>query len=161
MKNLVSDIALMTFLMSFTIFITASAQITIPPDKEQLLKGDSGNQTSIAETNGLISPQKILAMKDQLSLTKDQIKKIDEIMKNLPISATVKGQDIVEAEEGLNNMFQSGNINEKTLRTKLERIGKLRAELRFTHLQVYLKAKQILSAKQWERLKELQISEVK
>jgi len=47
------------------------------------------------------------------------------------------------------------------LRAKLERIGKIRAELRFVHLQVYLKEKQILTVKQWERLKELQASEVK
>jgi Spy/CpxP family protein refolding chaperone len=80
---------------------------------------------------------------------------------NLPISATVKGQDIVDAEEELNKLFESGNINEKTLRAKLERIGKMRAELRFMHLQVSLKEKQILSVKQWERLKELQASEVK
>jgi hypothetical protein len=82
-------------------------------------------------------------------------------LKNLPISVTVKGQDIVEAEEGLNKLFESGNINEKTLRMKLERIGKLRAELRFTHLQVYLKAKQLLSVNQLLRLKEIQASEGK
>ena len=58
-------------------------------------------------------------------------------------------------------MFESGNINDKTLRTQLERISKLQVEMRFTRLQVYLKAKQILSTNQWQRLKELQASEVK
>jgi len=82
-------------------------------------------------------------------------------MTNLQISATIKGQDIVEAEEELNKLFESGSINEKTLRAKLERIGKMRAELQFIHLQIYLNEKQILSVKQWERLKELQASEVK
>ena len=80
---------------------------------------------------------------------------------NVPISATVKGQEIVDAEEELNKLFESGAINEKTLRMKLERIGKMRADLRFVHLQAYLKEKLILTAKQWERLKELQASEAK
>jgi Spy/CpxP family protein refolding chaperone len=137
------------------------AQITLPPDKDQLLKGEVDGQTLVAEKNGFPAPQKIISFKDQLGLTKDQLRKINEMMTNLPVSATVKGQDIVDAEDELDKLFESGTINEKTLRTKLERIGKMRADLRFIHLQVYLKEKTILSANQWERLKELQASEVK
>ena len=137
------------------------AQITIPPDKDQLVKGDAMGQTLVAEKNGFPAPEKILSLKDQLGLTKDQLRKMNEMMTNLPVSATVKGQEIVDAEEELSNLFESGTINEKTLRAKLERIGKMRADLRFIQLQVYLKEKQLLSANQWERLKELQASEVK
>jgi Spy/CpxP family protein refolding chaperone len=137
------------------------AQITLPPDKDQLLKGEVDGQTLVAEKNGFPAPQKIISFKDQLGLTKDQLRKINEMMTNLPVSATVKGQDIVDAEDELDKLFESGTINEKTLRTKLERIGKMRADLRFILLQVYLKEKTILSANQWERLKELQASEVK
>ncbi len=148
-------------LMLVPMWVIASAQDTIPPDKNQLIKGEATEQIMVAEKNGFPSPQKVLALKDQLGLTKDQVKKIEEILKNLPISTSVKGQEIIEGEEELSKMFESGNISEKTLRAKLERIGKLRAELRFTHLQVYLKTKQILSSNQWERFKELQTSEVK
>lgn len=148
-------------LFSLTMAVTVSAQVTIPPDKGQLLNGEAAGQTLVAEKNGFPSPQKIISLKDKLGITKDQLKKINEILTNLPISATVKGQEIVEAEEELNKLFESGTINEKTLRTKLERIGKMRADLRFVHLQIYLKEKQILSVNQWERLKELQASEVK
>jgi Spy/CpxP family protein refolding chaperone len=141
--------------------MTLQAQITIPPDKDQLLNGEASGQTLVAEKNGFPAPQKIVSFKDQLGLSKDQLKKINELVTNLPISATVKGQEIIEAEEELNKLFESGTINEKTLRAKLERIGKMRADLRCMHLQVYVKEKQILSANQWERLKELQASEVK
>jgi Spy/CpxP family protein refolding chaperone len=99
--------------------------------------------------------------KEQLGLTKGQLRKFDEMLTNLPISANVKGEEIIEAEEELNKLFESGTINERTLRAKLERIGKMRADLRFIHLQLYLKEKQILSAKQWDRLKELQASEAR
>jgi Spy/CpxP family protein refolding chaperone len=148
-------------LFSLAIIITAYTQVTIPPDKDQLLKGEASGQAFVAEKNGFPPLQKIIALKDQLGLTKEQMKKINEMATNLSISAAVKGQEIVEAEEDLNKLFESGTVNDKTLRMKLEQIGKMRADLRLVHLQVYLKEKQILSTKQWERLKELQASEVK
>jgi len=154
-------IGFLFLLLSLSYTATFLAQGTVPPDKDQLLSGDAAGQTLAAEKNGFPSPQKIVSFKDQIGLTKDQLKKMNEMLINVPISATVKGQEIVEAEEELNKLFESGTINEKTLRTKLERIGKLRADLRFMHLQVYLKEKQILSAKQWDRLKELLVSEAK
>jgi len=145
------------------VFMASSlqAQILTSPDRDQLLNGDPAGQTMTADSNGFPSPQKILFFKDQLNLTKDQVKKIDEMLKNVPVSARVKGEEVVEAEEELSNIFAAGNVNERILRTKLERIGKLRAELRFIYLQAYLKAKQVLSANQWERVKGLMSSEVR
>jgi len=154
-------ISCLILIFSLAMAEIVNAQVTIPPDKDQLLNGDGTGQTLVAEKNGFPAPQKIISFKDQLGLTKDQLKKINETLTNQPVSATVKGQEIVEAEEELNNLFELGTINEKTLRDKLERIGKMRADLRFVHLQIYLKEKQILSVNQWERLKELQASEVK
>ena len=151
----------MLSLMVLSYTLAVHAQITIPPDKDHLLKGDAMGQTLVAEKNGFPAPEIILSLKDQLGLTKDQLRKMNEMMTNLPVSAAVKGQEIVDAEDELSKLFESGAINEKTLRMKLERIGKMRADLRFIQLQVYLKEKQILSTKQWERLKELQASEVK
>lgn len=159
MKILKDSIPVLLFIL--TAAMTVKAQVTFPPDKDQLLNGKADGQTIVAENNGYPTPQKIISFKDQLGLTKDQVRKLNEILTNLSISAAVKGQDIVEAEEELNKLFESGAINEKTLRTKLERIGKMRADLRFINLQGYLVEKQILTAKQWERLKELQASEVK
>ena len=154
-------ISLSVLMFSIIATLTVDAQDTISTDKELLLKGQAIEQTLVAEKNGYPAPQKIIFFKDQLGLTKDQLKKINEMLNNLSVSATIKGQDIVDAEEDLSRLFGSGSINEKTLRAKLERISKMRADLRFVHLQVYLKEKQILSANQWERLKELQSSEVK
>jgi Spy/CpxP family protein refolding chaperone len=157
----ISTISSFILLFWFASPLPVIAQVTIPPDRDQLLKGDPAGQTAVAENNGFLSPQKIVSLKEQLGLTKDQLRKMDEMLTNLPISVNVKGQEIVEAEEELNKLFESGTINEKTLRVKLERIGKMRADLRFIHLQVYLREKQIISAKQWDRLKELQASEAK
>jgi len=156
-----SKIIVPAVLLLLAVSSSVVAQVPVPPDKEQLLKGDAAGETLVAEKNGYPAPAKIIALKDQLGISKDQLKKINELVTNLQISSSVKGQDIVEAEEELSKLFESGSLNEKTLRTKLERIGKMRAEFRFMHLQVSIKEKQILSTKQWDRLKELQASEVK
>ena len=152
---------LATLLILFVILVNSYSQENIPPDKDRLLKGESAGEILIAEMNGYSSPQKVLALQDQLGLTKSQLKKIDEILKNTPVSIEVKGQEIIEEEEALHKLFTSASINEQTLRIKLERIGKLRAELRFAHFQIYLKTKQILTAHQWERLRELKPNEGK
>ncbi len=144
-------------------FMSASlfAQGITPSEKEGLLNGDPTGQFLVAEQNNYPIPSKVLSFKAQLGLTSVQFKKINELMQNLPVSAQVKGQEIVEAEEDLSQTFAAGTINDKILRTKLEKIGKLRADLRLTHLQVCLKVKQILSANQNERYKELVAGESK
>jgi hypothetical protein len=130
-------------------------------EKEGLLKGDTTGQFLVAAQNNYPAPLKVLSFKEPLGLTKIQVKKIEELLQNLPVSAQVKGQEIVDAEEDLSQAFAAGTINEKTLRMKLEKIGKLRADLRFTYLQVCIKVKQILSANQNERYKELVAGENK
>ena len=144
-----------------TVALSAQTRVTLPADRDSLTKGDPMGTTLVAEKNLYPSPQKVLAYKDQLGLTKDQIQKITEIAGNTMISATVKGSEIIEAEDGLNQMFETGTMNDKTLRAKLERIGKLRADYSFLHLQVYVKIKQILSPNQYERYKELVKSDTK
>jgi hypothetical protein len=155
------NISFPVVLLLLSLAAVVHAQVIFPVDKDQLLKGDAAGQTLFAEQHGYPPAQKILSFKDQLGLTKDQVKKINEMLTNLPVSATIKGQEIVEAEEDVHKLFESGSISEKILRAKLERIGIMRGDLRFVHLQIYLREKQILSAKQWERLKELLASEVK
>lgn len=112
-----------------------------------------------AEINGYPGPKHALEMKDELGLTKEQIKKTESLINDINVSATVKGQDVIEAEEDLNRSFATEKITERTLRTKLEKIGKLRAELKFMHLQAHLKMKQILSPNQIARYKELRAHE--
>jgi Spy/CpxP family protein refolding chaperone len=142
-------------------FASAGAQMTIPSDKDSLLNGAGMGQAMYAEENGYPSPSRVLGLKDDLGLTKDQLYKTDQLMNNVMVSAKVKGQEIVEAEEDLNKLFAAGTLSEKSLRSRLERIGRLRGELRFIHLQAHLKMKQILSPNQVERYNQLRGHETK
>jgi Spy/CpxP family protein refolding chaperone len=103
----------------------------------------------------------VLDLKDELGLSRDQLMRTEALEKVISSSAAVKGEEIVQAEEELNKLFASGSVSEKVLRVKLEEIGKLRADLRFIHLQAHLRTKQILTQEQLKRYNELRGHESK
>ncbi len=139
----------------------AMGQAPIPADREQLLSGASTSESNPAERCGYPSPETVLAKKDELGLTRDKLRRIEAVVAAQQAAVKVKGEEIVEAEEQLAKLFEAGTLNEKVLRSRLEQIGKLRADLRFAHVQVYLKMKQILSPNEWARCKELKAGEGK
>ncbi|MCX6142606.1 MAG: hypothetical protein NTZ35_05235 [Ignavibacteriales bacterium] len=145
------------------LFVAAVAfgQQTIPPDKEGLLKGLGMGLAEIAELNNFPGPKHTLDLKNELGLTRDQLKKTEALDKVVASAALAKGEEIITAEEELSKLFEAGAISEKVLRSKLEEIAKLRADLRFTHLQAHLRMKQILTPDQVKRYAELRGHEAK
>lgn len=141
--------------------VIAFSQQTIPPDKEGLLKGQEMGIAEIAETNSYPGPRQTLDVKNELGLTRDQLKKTEALNKVVASAALAKGEEIVLAEEELSKLFEAGTISEKVLRLKLEEIGKLRADLRFIHLQAHLRMKQILTPDQIKQYAELKGHEAK
>ena len=141
--------------------VAAFAQQTIPPDKEGLLKGLGMGLAEIAEINNFPGPKHTLDLKNELGLTRDQLKKTEALDKVVASAALAKGEEIVLAEEELTKLFEAGTISEKVLRSKLEEIGKLRADLRFIHLQAHVRMKQILMPDQVKRYAELRGHEAK
>lgn len=131
------------------------AQAVIPADREGLLKGQEMDLAAIAEMYSLPSPRQVIALKAELGLTRDQLKRAEAAEKVVASAATAKGEEIVQAEEELAAMFELGTANEKLVRTKVDQIGKARAELRFMHLQAYLRIKQILTPDQLKQYAEL------
>ncbi len=142
-------------------YAPAVAQQLIPPDKESLLKGLDADMAVIADLNDYPDPRQVIAFKSELGLTRDQLGKTEALEKVVASAALAKGQEIVAAEEELAGMFEAGAVNEKILRSKLEQVGRLRADLRFTHLQAHLRMKQILTPDQIKRYIELRGNEPK
>ncbi len=133
----------------------------IPSDRDALLKGLGMALATYAEVNGYPGPKHVIELQSELGLTRDQLKKAEALANSVKVSATAKGEEIVQEEEELFKLFESGSIHERMLRTKLERIGKLRADLRFIHLQAHLRMKQILTPDQIKRYSELRGHESK
>jgi len=135
--------------------VTALAQSTNPPDRDALLKGLGMGLASIAEMNNFPGPKHVLDVKDELLLTRDQVKKIEALERVVSSAAVQKGTDVVQAEDDLEKMLENPTVSEKAVRSKLEEIGKLRADLRFIHLQAHLRMKQILTPEQLKKYSEL------
>ena len=127
---------------------SAVSQTTIPPDKDDLLKGLGMGLATIADVNNYPGPKHVISLKAELGLTRDQLKKTEALDKAVSSSAVTKGEEIVQAEEELYKLFEAGTMSEKILRGKLEQIAKLRADLRFVHLQAHLRMKQVLTPDQ-------------
>jgi hypothetical protein len=139
----------------------SSAQPTTPPDRDDLLKGLGMGLATIADLNNYPAPQRVIELKAQLGLTRDQQKKTEALEKGDTSAAIAKGEEIVQAEQDLDTLFASGTISEKVLRSRLEGIGKLRADLRFIHLQAHLRMKQILTPDQLKLYAEIKGHEAK
>jgi Spy/CpxP family protein refolding chaperone len=131
------------------------SQPTIPPDKDSLLKGLGMGLATIADVNNYPGPKHVINLKAELGLTRDQLKKTEALDKVVSSSAISKGEEIVQAEVELYQLFEAGTVSEKALRSKLEQIGKLRSDLRFIHLQAHLRMKQILTPDQIKQYNEI------
>ncbi|MBI5464331.1 MAG: hypothetical protein HY966_05190 [Ignavibacteriales bacterium] len=140
---------------------SATAQVVVPHDKDALLNGEGMGQAEYAERNGFPGPKHALKWKDELGISNDQMQKIEALANGVEVSSKFRGEDIVKAEIDLNAMFEAGTATEKNVRVKVQDIARLRGELQFIHLQAHLKMKQILSANQMTRYKELQAGEAK
>lgn len=133
----------------------------LPPDREDLLNGAGMGLAAVADINNYPGPRNVLDLKNELGLTRDQVKKTEALEKVVSSSAVAKGGEIVQAEEELNQLFEAGTVSEKAVRSKLEQIGRLRADLRFIHLQAHLRMKQILTPEQIRQYTELKAGENK
>jgi len=147
---------LLSFLTFFSVSVSDSGSYAnVPTDRQSLLNAEGMGLASYAEMNGYPGPKHVIELKEQLGLTTDQLKKTEGLVKGVELSGKLTGQEIVREEEELYKLFEGATANDRTVRAGVERIGKLRGELRFIHLQAHVKMKQILSGNQIQRYNEL------
>ncbi len=125
----------------------------LPEEVEGLTKGSGMAMALPAELNGYPGPRHVLDAADagQLSLRPDQREAVQRLYDRMLGEAKAKGQEILQAEAQLALRFRHAHIDEATLRESLERIGRLRADLRFIHLRTHLETKALLTPEQIAR----------
>lgn len=104
-----------------------------------------------AELNHYPGPRHVLDLAAKLELTKDQIKRTEDIYADMRKSAVRLGREIVKKERALDQAFVRANISGESLRREIMELGRLWAELRLVHLKAHLAQKKILSAEQVAR----------
>jgi Spy/CpxP family protein refolding chaperone len=108
-----------------------------------------------AELNGYPGPMHVLQLKDQLSLTAQQVQETQRAFDEMKSRATELGRTIVQRERDLDDAFARRTIDEKTLNETVNEIGRLGAELRATHLRAHLRMREVLTPRQIEEYDEL------
>ena len=83
-----------------------------------------------------------------IELDPQQLTATKTLYEEMRRSAVALGEELLLAESRLDHAFEKGSISPQSLETVLLEIGRLRAQLRYVHLQAHLRQKQLLSSEQ-------------
>ena len=122
---------------------------------EGYLIGDGMSLALAAELNGYPGPKHVLDLAAELELTDQQREGMEGLYRVMNERAVSLGKDIVGAEARLDSAFADGSISPADLRQRLNQLGRLYADLRYTHLAAHLETVTVLEDKQVIRYQSL------
>ena len=117
-------------------------------DIEDLMQGRGWGLAKAAELNGLPGPKHLLEMKTEIALSPEQVGTIEKVYAKMRDLAIPLGRRLVALESALNQAFARRDLDETRLKTRLDEIGQVRADLRYVHLAAHLRTPQVLSSDQ-------------
>ena len=129
-------------------FETRAIKSLSETDLEELRRGGGWGLALAAELNGVPGPAHLLELRDEISLSADQVAAIQAIFDEMQIEAVAAGDRLIEAEEAIEGAFRAGDLDDGRLRTLIAEAEAARAELRFIHLSRHLSTPPLLSADQ-------------
>ncbi len=115
---------------------------------EQFRAGEGMGFAKAAELNSYPGPKHALEMAGELGLSEDQITALEAIRAAMLADAIRLGEELIEAENTLNRRFQHRHIDGEILRSLIEDVESIRAELRFVHLSAHISTTALLSEAQ-------------
>lgn len=119
---------------------------------------DAWGMGKIAELNHYPSPQRVLDIKKDLSITKEQEASLNKILTALNFKVTEMGGFMLKNERTLDSLFRLKKVNDGVLIYYTNRYGLYQGELRNAILQAHLKTRELLKPaqiKKYERLHKL------
>jgi hypothetical protein len=117
-------------------------------DIEELQNGRGWGLAKAAELNGVPGPVHLLEMKEEIDLSPEQIRAIEEIYVKMKQEAVPLGLELIELERELNNHFANRTITDELLSQILQKITQVHGQLRYVHLSAHLKTPDILEPDQ-------------
>lgn len=124
-------------------------------DVESYLTGQGMGFAKAAELNHYPGPKHVLEMADKLDLSAEQLTKMQEIYERMHEQAVKYGEEIVQQEQALDQLFASQKISQKQMETALAEIATLQGKLRLVHLQAHLETKKVMTPKQVKKYDQL------
>ncbi len=117
-------------------------------DIEELKNGKGWGLAKAAELNGVPGPAHLLEMKDEIDLSAEQVRAIEDLYKKMKQEAIPLGHELIELERELNNHFANRTITYELLGVLLERVTQVQKKLRYVHFSTHLKTPDILTPEQ-------------
>ncbi len=117
-------------------------------DIDQLRNGKGWGLAKAAELNGMPGPAHLLEMKEEIQLSEDQKKQVEKLFAEMNEQAIPLGLRLIKLESRLNKSFENRSINKDKLKSLLNAISEIHAELRYVHLSAHLKTPHILTDEQ-------------
>lgn len=119
-----------------------------PQQIEEYLEGRGMGMALPAELNGYPGPRHVLELANELDLTARQLAQTEQLFEDMRRKAIELGEEIVEREANLDELFGSGTANEAAVYDVAEALGRLRGQLRAHHLSYHLAMHGILDPHQ-------------
>lgn len=114
---------------------------SLTPDEVRALRnGDGMGLARAAELNHFPGPKHLLDLRAELKLSHVQIEQVEAIHRKMKTRAIAKGEDILQAEIRLANLFASGSPAPTQVNRATEHLGVLRGQLRAIHLLAHIES---------------------
>lgn len=118
---------------------------------DDLLAGEGMGYALAAEMNSYPGPRHVLDLEAELDLGQDQVDAVNRIFEEMNERARALGSRLVEAERDLDELFRGGSAEAGEVEALVRSIGRLEAELRYTHLEAHLRTTELLTEEQIRR----------
>ncbi len=122
---------------------------------QQLLDGDGMGFALAAELNEYPGPKHVLELRNELSLSEEQVKRSNELFERMNHQAKVYGKTIIQSERELERLFQTHIATPDSVERVVATIAQTQSKLRSLHLVTHIHQLRILTAEQNHRYQQL------
>ena len=120
-------------------------------DIAELRRGGGWGLALPAELNGLPGPAHLLELREELSLSEDQVAAITILFEDMQAEAIAAGNRFIAAEAALSAAFKDAEFDQGMLQALLAEAAEARAALRFVHLSRHLATPSLLNDEQVQK----------
>lgn len=121
-----------------------------PEAVEGLLAGEGMGYALAAELNGIPGPRHVLDLGEELGLSAEQRRMVQEIRSRMREAAVDLGERLVAAERVLDRAFTSGEVTAEEVEQLTGESAAIEGQLRAVHLDAHLETRALLTEEQVE-----------
>ena len=122
---------------------------------ESIKSGEGMGFAKLAELNHFPGPKHVLELADDLDLTPLQLAATEALFRQMQRNAVDIGEELLRAEADLDRDFERSAISPNSLESALIEIGRIRAQLRYVHLEAHLRQERLLTEEQISKYDEV------